>query len=122
MKMAIPTNVPDFMEELDGSNFQNKFANILSDVAMSVINQHRSGKVTLTFNLKQLGDSDQVIIDHKIEYRRPTAKGNIGEDDATQTPMYVNKGGRLTLFPDDEEQQPLFSVDSIESVKIKEAR
>lgn len=120
--MAIPTKVNEFLEELDGSNFQNKFANIISDVAMSVINQHRPGKVTLTFNVKQLGDSDQVIIDHKIEYKRPTAKGSIGEDDSTQTPMYVNKGGRLTLFPDEEDQQSLFGVDSIDSVKIKEVR
>lgn len=37
-------------------------------------------------------------IKHKLSYVRPTNRGKISEEDTTETPMYVNRGGRLTIL------------------------
>ncbi len=39
---------------------------------------------------------------HKLSYVRPTNRGKISEEDTTETPMYVNRGGRLTILQEDQ--------------------
>lgn len=41
-------------------------------------------------------------IKHKLSYVRPTNRGKISEEDTTETPMYVNRGGRLTILQEDQ--------------------
>ena len=43
-------------------------------------------------------------IKHKLSYVRPTNRGKISEEDTTETPMYVNRGGRLTILQEDRGQ------------------
>lgn len=39
-----------------------------------------------------------------ILYRRPGNRGKISEEDTTETPMYVNRGGRLTILQEEQGQ------------------
>ena len=94
-----PTEVNQFMNDLDGGVFVDKLSRILSDVAAGVMDHGRKGSVTLSFEIKRVADTYQVNIDHKITHKKPTAKGDITENNTTVTLMHVSEGGRMTLFP-----------------------
>lgn len=98
--MNTDTDVTQFISDLDGGVLEQKLAHILSDVGAAVIDNDRAGKVSITFDLKRIGNSYQVEIKHKLAYTKPTAKGDISENNTTSTPMHVGIGGRLTLFPE----------------------
>lgn len=101
------TKVPDFIGELDGGVFENKISMALSEVAFGVLNNGQKGKVTLTFELDRMSnsvDEKRVMIKHKLAYVRPTPRGKSSEEDTTETPMYVNRGGKLTILQEDQGQ------------------
>ncbi len=58
------------------------------------------GKVSLNTEIEPF-DENRVKIKHKLSYVRPTNRGKISEEDTTETPMYVNRGGRLTILQED---------------------
>ncbi|MDP8051026.1 hypothetical protein QJU23_01140 [Pasteurella atlantica] len=95
------TNIHDFMGELDAGIFEQKMAAALSDVALGVVNHNKEGKVTLEFKVKKMdSDNPQVQISHKLTYAKPTKRGKSSEEDTTATPMYVHKGGKLSVTPE----------------------
>ena len=98
------TNVQEFITDLDGGVLEKKLSRILSDVAGAVVDHNKPGKVSLTFELERIGNTYQVEIEHKLSYSMPTARGKAGEEEATTTPMHVGKGGKLSLFPEDQGQ------------------
>jgi len=98
------TNVNEFLCDLDGGVFESKLSRALSDVAAGVLDHGKAGKVTVTLSLKQIGQSQQVMINHKLAYTRPTNCGDIGENNETQTPMYVGEKGALTIFMENQGQ------------------
>lgn len=98
------TNVAQFIEDLDAGVFKEKISSILSDVAGASIDHSAKGTVTIQFDFKRIGESDQVQIDHTIKYKRPTSKGDISETKKTTTPMYVGAKGALTFFPEKQGQ------------------
>ena len=98
------TNVTEFIGDLDAGVFEEKLSRALSDVAMGVVTQSKPGKVSITFEMKQIGQSSTVNIAHKLTYSKPTASGKLSEENTTETPMHVNQGGKLTLFPEDQGQ------------------
>lgn len=98
------TDVQQFIDELDAGNFQDKLGKILSAVAAGVIDHDRAGKVTITLDMRRIGTSHQVAINHKLQYTKPTMRGKASEEESTQTPMYVGKGGSMTLFPPNQKQ------------------
>ena len=103
------TNIHDFLGELDAGIFENKLATALSDVALGVLNHDKQGTVKLEFTLKKMdSDNPQVQIQHKLSYVKPTKRGKSSEEDTTATPMYVHKGGALSVTPD-KEQMPMFA-------------
>lgn len=102
--MPNPTNVTTFIDDLDGGTFATKLGAILSDVGASVVDQHRVGEITLKLTVKPIGNSHQVAISHKLAYSRPTLRGKVSEEETTETPMYVGRGGAITLFPEGQGQ------------------
>ncbi|HGT8011042.1 TPA: hypothetical protein ACM5NT_004578, partial [Escherichia coli] len=81
--------------ELDGGVFETKIGAVLSEVASGVMNTKTKGKVSLNLEIEPF-DENRVKIKHKLSYVRPTNRGKISEEDTTETPMYVDRGGRLT--------------------------
>ena len=100
------TDVNEFFTDLDGGVFEQKLSRILTDVAAAVVEHGRKGKVTIDLDLSQIGNSHQVMIQHKLKFSRPTMRGTAQEDESTQTPMFIGKKG-LTMLP--ENQGQLFS-------------
>ncbi len=98
------THIPTFFADLDIGVFEKKLAHALSDVAAGVIDHSHAGKITITLDLKQIGNSQQVMVEHKLAFTRPTSKGKISEEDTTQTPMYVGEKGAMTIFPEGQGQ------------------
>ncbi|MEN0584474.1 MULTISPECIES: hypothetical protein [Kosakonia] len=101
------TNIPDFFGELDGGVFETKVAAALNEVALGVLNNGNKGKVTLTFDISRLSNSmeeKRVGIVHKLAFVKPTPRGKSSEEDTTETPMYVNRGGKLTVLQEDQGQ------------------
>ncbi len=96
------TDVPSFMADLDGTIFNQKLGQALSDVAAGVMDHNAVGEVTVKFTIKQAGTGPQVLVAHKLSSKRPTARGDRSENNTTVTPMYIGPGGKMTLFPLDQ--------------------
>jgi len=97
--MSNPTEINQFINDLDGGVFSERLGKILSDVAAGVMDHEKAGKVSIDLNIKRVSDTFQVHIDHKVTYKRPTARGDISENNVTTTLMHVDVGGEMTLFP-----------------------
>lgn len=105
------TVVPDFLGELDAGIFVNKIAAALNNTALGVLNNGGKGQVVLTFDIDRLSNSveeKRVGIKHKLKFVTPTPRGKQSEEDTTEIPMYVGKGGKLTILQEDQGQ--LFAI------------
>ncbi|HCB0044705.1 TPA: hypothetical protein MYL10_003828 [Klebsiella pneumoniae] len=117
------TNVPDFLGELDAGVFINKIAGALNNAALGVLNNGSKGKVVLTFDIDRMGNSieeKRVMIKHKLQYITPTPRGKVSEEDTTETPMFVNRGGKLTILQED--QGNLFTLSGDPDAKLRAAQ
>ncbi len=100
------TDVDTLFQELDAGILAQRLGKALSHVGLGVVNTGKKGKVTLTFAFEQIGESNQVEIDHTLKVEEPTPKGKLIEENTTSTPMYVGSRGVLSIIPDT--QQKLF--------------
>ncbi|MCC5855150.1 MAG: hypothetical protein JJU10_05615 [Idiomarina sp.] len=98
------TKVEDFLSDLEAGTFVDRVSQALSNVALGVVTNGKKGKVTIQFDLSQIGDSSQITIDHTLSYVKPTAKGKVTEVTTSKTPMHVNKGGKITWNQEDQIQ------------------
>lgn len=96
-------NIVEVIGDLDAGVFAQKMEAALHDVAMGVVSTGKTGKVTITFDLRQIASSNQVSVKHKLTFVRPTEKGRVSEENTTETPMHVGVRGKLSLYP---ESQP----------------
>lgn len=107
--MSNPTDITEFIGELDAGIFAEKLSTEISNMAMAVVQHGRPGKLTISLDMKQIGHHHQVNVTHKMVATRPTLRGKKTEEDVTETPMHVGKGGKLTIFP--ENQMDLLPTD-----------
>ncbi|WP_431688772.1 hypothetical protein [Hahella sp. NBU794] len=98
------TNVTNFIADLDGGVFEEKLSHALSLVASGVVEHNKTGKVKIELDISRIGNSYQVSIGHKLSFMAPTSRGKTSEEDSTQTPMHVGSKGKLTLFPEGQNQ------------------
>lgn len=98
--------ITTLLEDLGAGVFAQKINAAFADAALGVVTTGKKGSITISFELKRIGESNQVACTHAIKYSRPTGKGKISEENSDMTPLHVGVGGKLTLFP--ETQQPLF--------------
>lgn len=98
------TDLPDFINDLDGGVFAEKVSRALSDVAGGVIDTDKNGEVTLKFKLGRIGNSYRVGIKHTLTYKVPERNGNYSQENTTESVMHVNRGGRMSVFPEDQGQ------------------
>lgn len=98
------TDVHEFISDLNGGVFEQMLSRCLSDVAAGVVDHEKKGVVQITFSMERIGGSQQVAIAHKLSYSQPKPNGKVVEEHTTKTPMHVNRGGKLTLFPENQHQ------------------
>lgn len=92
-----PADVSEFFNSLNSGVFVQQVGRALSDVGAGVIEHGKKGRVVITLELSQIGESNQVKVSHKLDYVQPTKRGSKREDTALDTPMYVTPDG-LELF------------------------
>lgn len=100
------TPFQELLNDLNGGVFVEQVGQALSQVALGVVTTGKKGKVVLTFDMAQIGNSSQIEVKHTLAFASPTHRGKQSEDAMTSTPLHVGKGGVLTLFP--HEQNELF--------------
>ncbi|MBT0351049.1 hypothetical protein ISO80_18255, partial [Morganella morganii subsp. morganii] len=91
------TSVPDFLSELDAGVFENKLSAALNDVAFGTNKNGGTGEVHIILKFTQ-ADEDRLKVSHKLKFVTPTKRGKKSEEDTTETPMWVGKGGKLTIL------------------------
>lgn len=97
----------ELVGEFDAGVFEEKITRALREAAQGVIATRKKGKVAITFDLKVIGDSNQVDVTHRLTYMKPTSKGRVTEDNTTSTPMHVGRNGALSIFPDTQQSLQL---------------
>lgn len=101
----------DFSEtlaDLDAGVFLQQVSAAIKEVALGVVEHDKKGKVTLTFDLKRIGESHQVNLAHSIDFIRPTRRGVKRENAKTSTVMHVGRAGNLSIMP--ESQTDMFKA------------
>lgn len=96
----IPTNVAQVISELGSGVLEQKLAMVLSQVAEAVQEHRKGGEVSLKLKLAPAGSANQLNVTHTLVYKQPKKRGSIGEDDTSETIMFVNEGGNVTMFPE----------------------
>jgi hypothetical protein len=91
------TDPGELIANLNAGVFANQMGRALSDVAAGVVEHGKKGKVVITLDISQIGESHQVEILHKLDFLTPTKRGSKREDTALKTPMHVTAEG-LKLF------------------------
>jgi hypothetical protein len=101
------TNIAELVGELNAGVFEQQINQALSDIAAHVCTTGKKGELTLRFTLKQIGDSNQVAMTHALKAVVPKQRGKLTEEHATDTPLHVGPGGKLTLFPNTQTRMEL---------------
>ncbi len=107
------TEVNEFLGELDGGVLEKKLAHIISETALATVvhgGGNRKGKVTLELTFQQVGDNEQVIVSHKLAQSAPTKRGKQMMEDTTETPMFVGRGGVLSISPPKEDNNGQYDL------------
>lgn len=103
-------NTTDFSEligELNAGVYEQQINRALTDIAANVVTHNKKGELTLKFTVKQIGESNQVQVTHSLKAVTPKARGKITEETATDTPLHVGVGGKLTLYPNTQTRMEL---------------
>lgn len=95
------TNATELFAELGGGAFADQLGVALSNVAESVVITGKKGQVTITLDIARIGDSRQVNIAHKLAFKEPTQKGSRSEDTTSETPVFLNAGGDVSVYAQD---------------------
>jgi hypothetical protein len=93
--------IEEIMDQLDAGTLGKRLAKALEDTALGVVatgDRKKAGKVTLEFDIKQIGESNQVMIDHTISFKKPTHRGSVAEVHTTSTTLFVGTRGKLTIL------------------------
>lgn len=98
--MANNTDPVQFIADLDGAKFAAKIGAAIREAANAALETNKRSAVTMSLSFDRIGNSRQVMIEHKLTFTTPTLRGKVSEDDTTETPMYVQTDGSVGLFPD----------------------
>jgi len=96
-------NFTETLQDLDAGVFAAKISQAVRDVAMGVVAHDKAGKVVIELNMKRIGESSQIMLEHTLKYTKPTMKGKVTEDNTTGTALYVGRGGTVSIMPDTQE-------------------
>ncbi len=98
------TDLPQFINDLDGGVFAEKVARALSDVAAGVIDFNEKGELNIKLKMARIGNSYRVGVKHELNYKVPESNGSYSQVNTTESVMHVNAGGRMSVFPENQNQ------------------
>ena len=88
-----PTDVAEFVTDLDGGQFKAQLSTALSLVAAKVVDLERKGKVRIDLEIERISGTSQVRIAHTVKFEHPTSTGKAGEETGGATVMHVGRFG-----------------------------
>lgn len=91
------TDVPEFISDLDGGQFDRALSIALSQVSAAVVDNDKVGEVNITMKIKPITGSHQVRVEHTLKFLRPTQDGKAAEEVKRSTVMHVGQYGKLSL-------------------------
>ena len=97
-----PTDRTDFanlLGDLNAGVFEQQINAAVSDVAANVVTHGKTGELVIKLKFKQIGESNQVAMTHSLKFLVPPMRGRIVEESASDTPLHVGRGGKLSLYP-----------------------
>lgn len=100
MKKQREPNIISTIEDMDNGTLAQKLSTSLAAATRGAIGHGKKGRVTLTIDIEQIGEAAQVQLTHKISSVVPTLRGKRSEEDTTQTAMFVNENGYVSIAPD----------------------
>ena len=99
----------DFTEtlpDLDAGLFLDSLSHALKETAVAVVahgDNKKTGKVTVEFTMRRIGEGHQVEMQHKLSFAQPTRRGKATEEATTLTaPVYVDLQRGLSVVPHDQ--------------------
>ena len=107
------TNVSAFISSLSAGIIEEKLSIILSKAALATAlhgEGNKKGKVGVEFTFQRFGEGEQVMISAKLSCSVPTKRGKSTEEDTTDTPMFVGKGGVLSIDAPKEDNNGQFQL------------
>lgn len=118
------TELEHLFEHMNAGVFKQKVEAHFNNCAAGVINVPRKAKakITLTFNIEQVGEGDQIIISHQIEASTPTKRGKKTETDLTETPFFVGRAGKITFDQPKENDNGQYSLEAQADGILKQDR
>lgn len=108
------TNVSEFIGELNAGILIQQVGALLSEVALATTingNKSKKGKVGLSFTITPMNEG-QVVITTKLDHLIHTKTGEKTEKSVSQTPMFVGKGGVMTINQPKEDLNGQFGLES----------
>lgn len=90
-------DVPEFITDLDGGQFDRALSIALSQVSAAVVDNKRGGEVSIKLKIKPILGSQQIRVEHTLSFLRPTMDGKAEEETTRSTIMHVGQYGRLSL-------------------------
>lgn len=102
----------DVLGELDCGNFVEKVAAQLAETVMKTVHTEgkQKGEIIIKLSVAKIGTTDQVMISSRLEHKTPTPRGMKSEHDTTDTPMWVGKGGTLSINQPREDEHKQFGL------------
>lgn len=94
---AASTDVPEFVSDLDGGQFERMLSIALSKTAAACIDYERGGEVVIKFKMERIPGTQQLRLGHKLAFGRPTMTGKVTEETEGATVLYVGRYGALSL-------------------------
>lgn len=93
------TDFAALLGDLNGGVYEQQINAAISDIAANVVTHGKKGELTLKLTINQIGDSNQVSVAHMLKSIVPKPRGKITEENTVDTPLHVERGGKLTLYP-----------------------
>ena len=106
----VSTNVENFLSELSAGILTEKLGHILSKAAEGCTTHGKKASVGMVFTMSPIGEGEQMIVSVKLSNSVPTKRGKATEEDTTDTPMFVGKGGEITIDQPREEESGQFAL------------
>lgn len=94
------TDVPEFISDLDGGQFERKLSIAMSQAAAAAVDNQKVAEVTIKLKFKSISGSKMVHCEHTLDFKKPTESGSTREDETRTTTLHVGKFGKLTLSPE----------------------
>lgn len=97
---------PDFLAtlgQLQGGTLPDLLTRALADTAMAVAEQSdgtTKGKIALEFTIARGKGPFTLVLEHKIKYAHPTARGKKMEEAGDRSDVFLNTLGHVSVIPD----------------------